>query len=267
MRILLAGKFPPAGGAAFGGVASWMQTVADVLSLRGHECVFWGPKLPIPSECFDVGVIANAYSVRRIFKRCERVICVSHGIISEERPPPAYRSVFTSEEVRDHWAGNGAIVRQPIDLRFWNDRFREPERMLLLYSYRAPDDFGLERVARRLGFRFVHLRKATHRQARDMMLSASIVCASGRAALEAMACGAPTVICDYRPYNSGPLICSDLKTARAHNYSGRGGLEFTAERAIEAILSAEKMQTPREYVIEHHDAARIAGEILEAALC
>ena len=267
MRILLAAKYPPAGGAAFGGVASWSRTIADVFTLRGHECVLWGPKTPLPERRFDVGVISNPYAVRRVLKKCDRVLCVSHGVIPEERPPASYKTVFTSEEVKNHWDGTGPIVRQPIDLRFWNPRFRKPEPVLLFYSYRSPDDCGLRNVADALRLRFVHLRKASHRQARDMMLRSAVVCASGRAALEAMACGAVTVICDHRPYNEGPLICGDMDVARAHNYSGRGGEPMNATMALCVIWKAMQNQLPRAYVTQHHDADKIADKLLSHVEC
>lgn len=262
MRILFSASHPPKGDAAFGGVASWIKTLCDELSLHGHECVAWGPGLSVPDGRFDVGVISNAQRTSRVKKRCDRVLGVSHGIIAEEKPSPAIKTLFTSEEVKQYWAGDGNIIRQPIDLRFWNPVGRDPKKLAVFYSYRSATNLHLETDAEALGLSFLRVNNVTHLEARDYMRQASVVFASGRAALEAMACGAPTVILDHRGYN-GSALCSDgLDEARRYNYSGRGGFRPRAGDGARLAKVAMAEQKPRKYVEQHHDVAVIATQLL-----
>lgn len=260
MRILFAAKHPPIGGTAFGGVASWILTLSNELRARGHECVWWGYKSPDPEGRFDVGVFSNVKKTAKAMQWCERNLVVSHGIIPDEKPERGQRILFTSEEVRAHWGGDGPILRQPIDLEFWRDAGKRRSDFVF-YSYRAKSTFGLDALARRLGLNFVRLKDVSAEVARNHLQSAALVAASGRAALEAMACGAPTIICDHRPYNDGPLVCMDMNKAKRFNYSGRGGV--APDKLDRFARETMAFQSPRAYVAEHHDVARIADELLE----
>lgn len=264
MRILLAAKHPPAGDVAFGGVASWCKTIADQFSAVGHECVFWGPGRRPPDGFFDVGIISNIKATKRSLQWCDRIVNVCHGIVPEESPSDEYPVIYTSEELRDRFPVDGVVIRQPIDLHFWragNGRNAE----LVFYSYRSDDVLGLDVIARNLGLGFVHLRGVNAIEARERLQSASLVCASGRAALEAMACETPTVILDYRSYNGQPLCCPSIQSAMKTNYSGRGGVN-PANIDLESLFrQTMAFQRPREHVCDHHDAQKIATEIL--ALC
>lgn len=264
MRFLFTAKHPPAGDVAFGGVASWILTLKAQLEKRGHECVVWGPKLPEPWGRFDVGVLSNYKATKSARHWCDRVINVSHGIVDEERPAQHFSLVSTSEEVRDKWACGGGLLRQPIDLQFWRGGGKRRD-CLVLYSYRARGCFGVDRLADRLRLAFVHLRNVPAKEAREALQCAALVCASGRAALEAMACEAPTLICDDRDYNGGPLLSFSIDQARRTNYSGRGGVD---PRSIDLEVLAREAMTfsnSRAYVKRWHDAERIADELL--ALC
>lgn len=261
MRVLLAAGCRVGGQHFIGGVQSWIITVARRLSILGHEPVVWHPGSTdsVRAKC-DLGFISHAKKTASASALCRRSWWVSHGIIPDERPPNS-RVIFTSEDVRSYWNGEGPIVRQPIDLDFW--RPGDGKRTLFLfYSYRAPDAFCLPDVAARLGLEFRRLSDATPEEARAYMRDAALVCASGRAALEAMACGAPTLICDNRPYNGGPLFDGDIMHACRANYSGRGGIAPTTDEIERAAASAMATQRPREFVAEHHDAARIVDRLL-----
>lgn len=263
MRFLFAAKHPPVGGVAFGGVASWIQTISEKLNERGHKTAIFDGKTAAEYGRFDVGVLSNFKSVKRAAEICDRVLCVSHGIVGDEEPVDG-SAIFTSEEIRDHWRGVGPVVRQPIDLQFW--RCGEKHRRdFVLYSYRAHDDFGLSDLASQLGLNFVWIKDVTREEARDSLQSAALVAASGRAALEAMACHAPTMICDYRPYNGSPLICQDMNKARRFNYSGRGGIDPALVDMRRFAIETMSFQNPRGYVEKWHDAEKITEELI--ALC
>lgn len=263
MRVLLAAKHAPEGSRPIGGVQTWCRTVASQLRRMGHEATTWGPEQPLPAGRFDLGIIANAEDTAAVHGRCAQLLSVSHGVIAPERPLQGVPTVFTSEGVRDHWGGDGSVIRQPIDLDFWTPA--GVERICLTrFSYRRGLDF-LPRLADRMGVRFRHVASMTNVEARSMLRSSVCVLATGRAALEAMACGVPVVICDHRSAYQGPLLDPDTVGAMARNYSGRGGVEPTPELVAEAVQHAMGVRSLRRHVEAHHDARQIVSQLLEAA--
>lgn len=257
MKILLAAKHPHGGKLSFGGVQSWMLTIYDELGNMGHEPRMWGPEMALPCERFDLGIFANTRYTRPAMKLCNRTLVVSHGIIPDEQPTGGDACAFTSEEVRDRWGMDGPVIRQPIDLRFWKPA---PARRIYLtqFSYRGKLDF-VPRMASDMGLKYRHIHNSTPREARDILRQSACVLATGRAALEAMACGAPTVICDHRSQYQGPLMDTDIEHAMMHNYSGRGGMVPTLENVREAIMNAKANTF---HVAKHHMARGIALQLL-----
>lgn len=257
MRILIAARHPPGGRRAIGGVQSWCATVGAELQRLGHEVAFWGPGENLPGT-FDAGIFANIGDTRPAMVMCKRHISICHGIIQPEQPP--VRDVaYTSEEVRDFWHGDGPIVRQPVDLYFWQPRPGK-KHLLVRFSYRD----GLPvagSVARALQLPLVHMRNSTPEQARETLNQAVCVLATGRAAVEAMACGVPVVICDERDYQ-GPLLDADTIGSMTRNYSGRGGIEPGTEALLQAIERAVEQGSLREHVDRHHDARQIVQQLL-----
>lgn len=219
-----------------------------------------------PKTRVDVAMIAHAKRTWVISGCAETVINVSHGVIPEEAPQTREKTVFTSEEVRSFWKRPGSVIPQPIDMDFWRPADTD-RRSLLFYSYRSPDALGLDAVADKLGLEFRFLTNATPDEAREAMQSAAVCFASGRAALESMACDAPTVICDHRDYNGGPLCEIDMDRARFTNYSGRGGVSPSLEMLETAALQAIETQRPREYCAQWHEAGAVTEKLMQAALC
>lgn len=262
MRVLFAAKHIPGGSLRFGGVQSWIQTVADVLERRGHSSEFWEPSLPLPDVQFDLGVFAHRSVTYPAIPLCRRSVAVTHGVIDAERPQGDLFTLFTSEEVADYWKQPGPVLAQPIDLTYWTpDHSARCE--LVFYSYRSPTSLGLSLIADKLGIKFRWLRNVDHKTARAVLSRATIAFASGRAALEAMACGAPTVILDHRPYNGRPLLCADIDVARRHNYSGRGGIALKDADVMAAIQTAlDAPHLPETYVRRWHDAEHVVDMLL-----
>jgi hypothetical protein len=265
MRILLAAKHAPDGRRKIGGVQSWCRTVAAELVKEGHEAVTWGPEQPLPSGWFDAGIVANAGDTGVAMEKCDRVLAVCHGIIPAEQPPAGVPVAFTSEGVRDHWGGTGPVIRQPIDLEFWSPA-DVPRRLLTRFSYRRGLDF-LPAVARRLGLTFRHVASLSPVEARAVLRESACVLATGRAALEAMACGVPVVICDHRIAYQGPLLDPDPLGSMARNYSGRGGVKPTPESVAEAVQRAIGVGSLRGHVEAHHDTRKVTAELLGLLGC
>lgn len=264
MRILLAAKHPPGGELRFGGVQSWISTVAAEFHSRGALVEIWGPELAWPSGSFDIAVCAHfaAIGAGQAISSVGRILWISHGVVQDEAPPRDGTVAFTSEEVRGHWRRAGEILRQPIDLEFWKPA-ADHRDALVFYSYRSESDLGLSNLARRIGLKFSWLRDVDQEQARAQMRRAAIVCASGRAALEAMASGAPVLIFDHRPYNGRRMAEPDLERARASNYSGRSGFDPDETQLISMVTGAMKRGSLTNYAREHHDVRNIVDRIIE----
>lgn len=257
MRVLLAAKYIPSGPRPIGGVQSWIVTVRAELERMGHEVAEWQPNTRAPKGRFDLGVFANAHLTRHLKTRCDRAVCVSHGIIPDERPALGMHTFCVSEGVRDHWGGGGAILRQPIDTGFWRPTGAQ-RHGVVRYSYRGSHTL-CEAVALHLGQPYRHVYNATAEEARDMLAGAALVFASGRAALEAMACGAITVIYDHRSAYQGPLADHDIERQMRNSYSGRGGINPTLPDLVEMIAQAKPR---RDWVESHHTARWIVQELI-----
>jgi hypothetical protein len=259
MRILIAGKYGPHGHQKIGGVQTWIATLAAELERRHHVVELWEHGQRLPEGRFDIGVLSNWKHTGKLAKQCNTVRVVCHGIIPDEKP--LNRDVyFTSEGVRDHWHGRGPILRQPIDLKFWTPSLCEKE-YYVRFSYRRGLAF-LPKVAVALNLPFYHLQNATPHQARSVLQRAACVAATGRAALEAMAVGAPVVILDHRSAYQGPLLDVHTLASMARNYSGRGGTAPTIDSAVQASRRAIACGSLRHHVEQYHDVEKIAGELL-----
>lgn len=260
MRILLAGLYVPTGKRHFGGVQSWIWTVRRELERLGHDCEEWEPDMELPEGRFDLGIITNQQVTRPVFALCERVVYVCHGVVETDVPLPG--AVFVSEGTRAKWPGfDGPIVRQPIDLDYWSPDPAVQRRGAIRYSYRrAPTHCAAACEA--LGIPFRESGTIRRDEARRALQSAEIVFATGRAALEAMACGAKVVIYDHRKSYQGPLLALDIEADMAENYSGRSGFEPTLDDVIVAVRTA---RPSRGWVEKHHDARKIVQELLSHA--
>lgn len=255
VKILIAAKHPPGGKLPIGGVQTWSATVGAELVRLGHAVTFWGPEWRLPAGRFDLGILANVMHTRAAEAVCGRVVRFSHGIIPDEQGGAGFQA--TSEEVRDKWGCDG-VIRQPLDLGFWMPG-SGPRTLLVRHSYRRGLDC-LPRLADALGLSYVHLRADSQEVVRDTLQRAAIVVATGRAAVEAMACGAKVVIADDRRYQ-GPLLDTDTTGAMTRNYSGRGGAVPDERMMADAIAAARG--DLRGHVEARHDVREIVARILD----
>jgi len=260
MRILLAAKFITGSRRPIGGVQSWCDTVGDELKNRGHTVVQWCPGHPVPLGGFDFGIVSHTTDTARARNWCVKSIVVCHGIIPAETPPGS-SVVFTSEEVRDHWGGDGPIIRQPIDTEFWSPRANQ-NIYLLRFSYRDGLPFIVP-MAKSLGYEYHHLQIADMQMARDAIRQSVCVLATGRSSLEAMSCGVPVVLCDHRIGYMEPLMDLDIKDSMTRNYSGRGGVTPTPDNVEEAIKVARDIGSMREHILKNHNVKDIVDQLLE----
>jgi len=254
VRILLTAKHTPAGDRPIGGVQSWISTIAKEFESMGHEVGIYEPH-QTPTQRYDLGIFANLGHTRRLLDYVDQSILVSHGIIDAEKPETGTDVLMcVSEGVRSHWRAFCDIVRQPIDLTFWRDT-GDLRASLVRYSYRtAPIKVPAE---------CHHVRDKSHEQAREILQRARCVYATGRGALEAMACGAPVVIYDHRQAYQGALLGpADLLTNMENSYSGRGGFIPNSAEVMTRTEQAIAEGSQRWWVGAHHDSRKIAEQLL-----
>ena len=264
MKIIIAGKYAPDGATPIGGSQSWIATVAAELKRRGHIVTLWEPGRPLNGR-YDLGIIQHVKHTAAVAGLCDKSVQICHGIIDEEKPGDCCDIVaYVSEGVRDHWQGAGPIIRQPIDLDFWKPQGVERNGGAVRFSYRTNTLPHAKETANELGMAYKQIRSATPEQARDELSRAQLVFATGRAALEAMACGAPVCIYDHRSAYQGPLLGPpELYMNAQQSYSGRGGYEpngCALMVRVQEIL--QRKQSPRDWVIAHHDARKITKDLL-----
>lgn len=253
-----------------GGVQSWARTVGAVLADRGHEVQYWEPGLPAPSPA-ELGIFANVHLTEPVLQFVERSVGVCHGIIPDEKPIDGRvdRWVFVSEGVRNHWDVPGEIVRQPIDTFFWRPNRDTDARTggAVRFSYRRNGLPYAEKVSTKLGFAFKHVHSASPDQAREILQNAQLVFASGRAALEAMACGAPTVIYDNRSAYQPPLLGEYIPSQMRQSYSGRRGIANPNEKQLVEVITKTVLSADpsfwRQWVLAQHEAVRRTAQLIE----
>lgn len=264
MRILIGSKYKHNGKRRIGGVQTWGKTVGRVFEKMGLEVEHWEDGDPLPTRGFDVGILSNWKFTQPLAAKCRKRVIVCHGIIPHEAPPKD-NVVFTSEGVRAHWGGKGRpVVRQPIDTEFWSPE--DKERVYLLrFSYRAGLSMSRS-VASHLGLRYFHARNLDPEPLRSMIRGSAVVYATGRASLEAMSCGIPTVIVDHRSsYQAALMATGPIEEAMRNNYSGRGGVMPDFDRLLKATNQAMSRGSMRDHILEFHDAEKIARELVSLA--
>ena len=260
MHVLIGSKRAPGRkGRRDGGVQTWVSTVRDELLRLGHAVSVCDAVI-LPTTNCDAAILSNPRYSKYMASLATRVTYVCHGIVEDERPEQ--NSVFTSEQVAAHWQQRGPVIRQPLDLDYWSPSGERDPNLIVRYANRN----GLTEMPQTLdGYEYKHLRNVDHGEARKWLRRAGCVLATGRAAIEAMACGAPVIICDNRPYQ-GPLMhTGTLWDAMRANYSGRGGSVPNRRNILEQVeLCIGTGQVYRDWVCKYHDVRRVVPLLLGA---
>lgn len=260
MNILMAGLFTPTGRQPIGGTQTWMKTIAD--HLPGHEVHYWEPGQQLNGQ-YDLGIISQVSRTKKAIDHCRNTILVSHGVVKEEKPEPLCDvTLAVSEEVRDHWQLNCDIIRQPIDTTFWSPSPKVNRTLLARFAYRVGETKSKD-VAKMCGLTYTQIKGMTQHEARKIIRTSAVVHASGRAALEAMSCGIPTVIYDHRKQYQGEYLEENFLSSMKTNYSGRGGVENpTLQQVTNTTQTALVCEGYREHIEKYHDAKHIAEKLL-----
>lgn len=259
MRILIASKHTHLGRRPIGGVQTWNLTVGNEFGRRGHTVTYWEPGLPLPRGRYELGVFANLRCMPKAIKLCDRVKKVAHGVIPDERGAPEFYGV--SEEVVERWGCGMGVLRQPIDVDFWRPSKQQKSQLLLRHSYRGGLPF-LKPVADMADLDLASTVNKSALEVRTLIHKAAVVVATGRAALEAAACGVPVVIADDREYQ-GPLMAWDFESQMKVNYSGRGGIIPDEDSFALTMERAMEVGSLRDHVIRKHNPGVVVEELLE----
>lgn len=256
MRILIASKHTHNSRLSIGGVQTWNKTIGDKLIEFGHEVDYWCPEFGLYSKNYDAGIFANLNYTKKMIKFCKNYISISHGIIPDEDKG----QYFTSEGGRDYWKRPGEIIRQPIDLNFWKPE-NNTEEYLTRFSYRNGLEF-LPDIAKECRLKFIHVKNQTPIEVRSILRRSKFVIATGRAAIEAMACGCKVIIADDREYQ-GPLLDFDTFGSMTNNYSGRNGVIANKNNINNAIRDTICYDFDYlNHVKKYHNSNDIAKRIL-----
>lgn len=237
-----------------------MKTIAEA---SGENVDFWERGRPVRKK-YDLGIFCHIKHTKALIPHCKKTILVTHGVVNEERPSnDCDITLATSEEVRDHWGLDCPIIRQPIDTAYWSVSKRS-FLSLCRFAYRRGETHS-QSVSRLLSLNYERIAGLKSDQILEILARSAVCHATGRAALEAMSCGVPTVIYDHREaYQPHLLDDGPLLSSATTNYSGRGG---TKNPSVGHVFKATQKALDtkfdyRQYILENHDAKKIAKEIL-----
>lgn len=275
MRVLLT-QHAPVG--SIGGTQTWVRTVAEELSRRGHLVGVACATATGLTQSYDLAFVSQNSTADLAREHAVRTVYVSHGIHDLERPDSMCNDlVAVSEEVREKWwnepfIGHQAeVVRQPINTSLYCPLATEAPKVDVLRVSTYGEMEWLEPLCEEHGWSYRHLRHARDPHAvAGWMRRARVVVAVGRAALEAMSCGRMVVVADHRVHNPGAMIDGDPIGSRWWNYSGRGGFEANPDTVLPQLQAAMSGQYSmgtfyREHVMMQHEVSKIVNQLLMVA--
>ena len=288
MRILLGTHYL----AKTGGTESYTYALAMELKRLGHEVEHFAiirgavsallEEQGVPfmsSDSYDL-IIANHTTVVETLWPKGYIIQTCHGNIAElEQPSPfADAYVAVSEEVREHLQGKGfraaAVIPNGIDCnRFCPRKPVSPtlKTVLSLCQSDVANDF-INRCCERAGIRFLRSNKFTDNvwSIEDMINESDLVVGLGRSAYDAMACGRPVLVYDYRDYmgeflGDGMLTPESIGKSMSCNCSGRANrLKYDEETFIAELqkYSPELGAWSREFAVGNLNIEKAAEAYL-----
>ncbi|MBT0811720.1 hypothetical protein KIH41_10575 [Litoribacter ruber] len=191
-------------------------------------------KVPyMQQESYDL-IIASHYSTVAHLYGKGPIIQISHGMVPplEQPSPLANAYVSISEEIRHHLEQEGfpsQVVLNGVDLSvFSSKRSLNPTVQTILSLCQSEEANELiKQVCESMGIEFIRFNKNVNPtfDLSEEINKADLVIGIGRSAYDAMACGRPCIIFDYRHYNGnrgdGYLMPEDFKKYVQFNCSGR----------------------------------------------
>ena len=226
---------------------------------------------------FDLGIISPACCYLPTYETCKKTLQVTHGIVEAERPVRgADYHVFISEETRDFWNIDGAVIRNPIDTNRYAPAGPPREDLRVVAHFSNYDDIlNLQMACEDMGVRLDRIKHKGFDEVIAMLSDADMIFSVGRSAYEAMSIGREVVFCDNRTYYLSPagslgdgLASECYYEARANNCSGRwGGHQWSVNNFVEILDAYDRNSAfaNRRIIIENHDHHEIAAELLEVA--
>lgn len=247
----------------------------DILAIAGVK-LFAINELVGETPLFDVGIISPACCFLPAKYLCAQTIQITHGILLPEAPLEAADfNVFVSEEARQHWGIDGAIIRNPIDTNRYAPAGPPRSKLRVVAHFSNYDDIlNLQIACDQLGVRINRVKHQAYPEVIQLLTDADMIFAVGRSAYEAMSMGREVVFCDNRNYygdfgSLGDGLASQVYgMAREYNCSGRWGkYDWSVEEFISILDAYDERsgQANRQVIIHEHDHRAIANELLEVA--
>ena len=273
-----------------GGTESFCRSLSKALS-RGHDVYVYSPShgaisdqiskhaeiVREPRGDFDIIFFTHNTTVSAGFAaKCK--IYTIHGIYSDLEKPPGSMDAYVaiSPEIVDRYEHlKPRLIRSGIDTEEFLPAAGRSSIKTLLYSSNYENDLSssLKRAAWSLGMRYRRLGglKAKIDVVGDLQ-SADVVVGVGRTTLEAMSCGKKVVVADRRSYADygmdGFLTEANAERISASNYSGRAfkkPMTFLSLRREIRKAATDSSDWEREWILEHHNIQRAAGEYIALA--
>ena len=254
-----------------GGSGRFMWTLAEALAEMGHEVICSTEPGDHENKRYDL--IICSHFLHLIANNQSPKICISHGVENDETLyPGAQYYVSVSEEVKKHNMRNhiySTVIPQPIKMP--DSPIPGPNAELeniLVIRRNENNEYPFDFLKENYSLAYSDL----DRPIEDQIKWADLCITLGRGALEAMAYGRPVIVADKRDYmaaiGDGYLDETNIDEIAKCNFSGRRFKHPLTREWIEgeiAKYNPEDVQFLRQYVIDNHEATKIAGEYLRMA--
>ena len=263
-----------------GGTENYTYTLALELKKQGHDVEYFTfEKGEISSLLEDNGVpymssnhydliLANHNTVVEKLWDCGYIIQTCHGYIPALEQPSSFADahVSVSEEVRDHLKSLGfksIVIPNGIDCVRFSPKTPLSQRLTTVLSLCQSDvanDF-IRKCCEIMNVKFLRSNKHTDNvwKVEELINQSDLVIGLGRSAYDAMACGRPVLVYDYRDYmgeflGDGMLTSENIRQSMYCNCSGRASrIRYDEQSFIEEMqkYSSDLGAWSREFALKN----------------
>lgn len=264
-----------------GGSETWVKTMFDELTRRGHEVHVYTPihqlypEIPpwTSSGRYDLGILNhnNCLTFLRT-QNVDKIIFTSHGVIPQPEWPVEGADVYVGvseevvEDMKIRWDVDGIVIRNPIDTeKFRPTKALSPslQKVLFLSNYGWTVKEVLEVATK--DYDFLWVGGEDRREEVERWLNwADLVVGLGRSVYEAMSCGRNVVVYDYQG-GDGFVTPESILEFRKRNCSGRTNhIKYTADEFHDELEKYDPVQAGRlrDYVLHENNVRLIVDQYL-----
>lgn len=259
------------------GSEMWVWTMHDYLSKQHDVDVYVSSyglnrlvgKKANSEKHYDLALINHNVCLNELKNwNIGKRVFTSHGVIPQLEQPAhgADAYVAVSEEVQENvkkWGYDAEVIRNPIDTEYYSESPISPRLTKVLWmNNRAPRREMIEPATKGYDFDVV---TGWQSGVREMIQWADLVVTSGRGVYEALSCGKNACIVNWCGAD-GIVTPENIRELRKFNCSGRMTARFVPPEGIQLELKKyDPDRNMRQYVIDNHNVAVIAGQYLAYA--